>query len=307
MVANSRFHYRHDRTVEISFPLGGIGTGSIGLAGNGRLIDWEIFNRPNKGSFNGFSHFAVRAERSGKVIDARVLQGDLHPPYSGIINGPGFNSFGFGPSREFLTGLPHFESLEFTGEFPIARLDFVDEKFAGKVRLTAFNPFIPLNDFDSGLPAAFFEFEVENTSSETLAYTLSGTLSNPLPANNLHTIKRETNRAYLHLASDSPEAAEAAKTGSGDLTLGVEGKEISSQAYWYRGGWFDNLEIYWQDFYQPGELKPRSYPAEKAGANNSGSLAARFTLPPKGHRRIRFAITWNFPYYENYWNIHGVF
>lgn len=33
---------------EISFPLGGIGTGSVGLAGNGRLIDWEIFNRPNK-------------------------------------------------------------------------------------------------------------------------------------------------------------------------------------------------------------------------------------------------------------------
>ena len=30
---------------EISFPLGGIGSGSIGLAGNGRLVDWEIFNR----------------------------------------------------------------------------------------------------------------------------------------------------------------------------------------------------------------------------------------------------------------------
>ncbi|MGD0006299.1 MAG: GH116 family glycosyl-hydrolase, partial [Anaerolineaceae bacterium] len=58
MVTNPRFHYSHAQTREISFPLGGIGTGSIGLAGNGRLIDWEIFNRPNKGSFNGFSHFA---------------------------------------------------------------------------------------------------------------------------------------------------------------------------------------------------------------------------------------------------------
>ena len=115
MVTNSRFHYCHERTREISFPLGGIGTGSIGLAGNGRLIDWEIFNRPNKGSFNGFSHFAVKVERNGNVVDERVLQGDLHPPYSGAINGPGFNSFGFGPSRELLTGLPHFQSLEFTG------------------------------------------------------------------------------------------------------------------------------------------------------------------------------------------------
>ena len=56
--------------------MGGIGSGCIGLAGNGRLTDWEIFGRPNKGGNNGFSHFAVKAERIGQVIDARVLHGD---------------------------------------------------------------------------------------------------------------------------------------------------------------------------------------------------------------------------------------
>ena len=29
--------------------------------GAGRLVDWEILNRPNKGSTNGISHFAVEA------------------------------------------------------------------------------------------------------------------------------------------------------------------------------------------------------------------------------------------------------
>ena len=33
----------------ISFPLGGVAAGSIGLGGRGQLINWEIFNRPNKG------------------------------------------------------------------------------------------------------------------------------------------------------------------------------------------------------------------------------------------------------------------
>lgn len=47
--------YNDDYTREISFPLGGIGTGSIGLAGNGRFVDWEIFNRPSKGSTNNES------------------------------------------------------------------------------------------------------------------------------------------------------------------------------------------------------------------------------------------------------------
>ena len=57
--------YTGDRLSQISFPLGGIGSGCIGLAGSGRLIDWEIFNRPNKGSINGYSHFAVKPNATG--------------------------------------------------------------------------------------------------------------------------------------------------------------------------------------------------------------------------------------------------
>ena len=105
---SSPFLYQGSKTSQISFPLGGIGSGSIGLAGNGRLIDWEIFNRPNKGSINGFSHFAIRAEEKGKVISARILHGDLPAPYMGEMNEGHFRSYGWGPRRENLTGLPHF-------------------------------------------------------------------------------------------------------------------------------------------------------------------------------------------------------
>ena len=45
--------YSKQKTKSISFPLGGIGTGCIGLAGNGELKDWEIFNRPNKCTRHG--------------------------------------------------------------------------------------------------------------------------------------------------------------------------------------------------------------------------------------------------------------
>ncbi len=296
------FVYRNRQTREISFPLGGIGTGSIGLSGSGRLVDWEIYNRPNKGSFNGFSHFAIRAERASQVVDARVLHGDLHPPYSGSLSGNAFNSFGFGPNRETLAGLPHFREVEFTGTFPLARLRFLDEAsgFPGEVQLLAFNPFIPLNEFDSGIPAAFFEFKVTNTSSETLTYLLAGSLSNPFPANNIHTIYEESQRTYLHLRSDSPVPG---PTGPGDLTLAVEGGEISAQAFWFRGAWFDNLEVYWREFScQPGGLKPREYPPDRAGEKNTASLGSRFTLPPGQSQRVRFILSWSFPIFENYWN-----
>lgn len=303
MAVRTRFVYQGSQTREISFPLGGIGTGSIGLAGNGRLIDWEIFNKPNKASFNGFSHFAVKVEREGQVIDARILQGDLQPPYSGSINGPKYNSFGFGPSRETLAGLPHFREVKFTGEYPLAVLSFLDRAFPGQVTLTAFNPYIPLNAFDSGIPAAFFAFDVTNNTGGALTYTLAGTLSNPLLADNLHRVYFEGataagDRTFLHLRSSQPSGA----VGAGDLTLGLEGGEHSAQAYWFRGAWFDSLEVYFREFSQPGGLKQRSYPEENAGAGNSGSLASRFTLAPGESRQVRFIIAWNFPLVENYWN-----
>ena len=69
----NRTLFEKQSTNEISFPLGGIGTGSIGLAGNGRLIDWEIFGKPNKGSVNGHTHFAVKAEKNGELDDARII------------------------------------------------------------------------------------------------------------------------------------------------------------------------------------------------------------------------------------------
>ena len=101
----NHFLYKGNKIKEISFPLGGIGTGCIGLAGNGRLLDWEIFNRPNKGSVNGLSHFAVKAEVDGEVLDARILTGDMPPPYSGENMGRSSHSFGFGPPRGYMAGL----------------------------------------------------------------------------------------------------------------------------------------------------------------------------------------------------------
>ena len=77
------FIYRDEQKREISFPLGGIGSGCIGLSGNGRLIEWEIFNRPNKGGRNGFSHFAIKAESNRQVLDTRVLNGAYEKEFTG--------------------------------------------------------------------------------------------------------------------------------------------------------------------------------------------------------------------------------
>ena len=191
---------------------------------------------------------------NGKTLDARVLNGDLHPPYQGTHHGMG--GFGFGPSREYMTGMPHFREVVFRGEFPFANLAFKGSKFPGRVRMMAFNPFIPLNDVDSGIPAAFFEIEVKNTTDEALTYTIAGALANPFPGNNLNTVDQSDDVTALHLTSDAHEPDDVKY---GDLSLATDAEDVSWQQYWFRGAWFDTLEVYWNDLMAPGKLNNREY------------------------------------------------
>ena len=110
--------YEGEKLKKISFPLGGIGTGCIGLSGNGSLTDFEIFNRPNKGGRVGYTFFALRAEFPGGRTVTKVLQGD----HCGDLTG----YEGTGADRKTMCGFPHFQSVTFDGSFPIARLTFRD-------------------------------------------------------------------------------------------------------------------------------------------------------------------------------------
>lgn len=290
------FVYKDAKVREISFPLGGIGSGSIGLSGTGHLVDWEIFNRPAKGSRNGFSHFAVKAEAKGKLLDARIMHGDVPPPYSG--NGLGvFQGFGFGVARETLSGLPHFRKTEFHGSFPLAEIRFSDPAFPGQVALTAFNPFIPLNDKDSSIPAAFFVITIRNDSRQAIDYTVAFTIRNPAQAKTTNRLSQENGVHLLHLTGD----VDPADVKYGDFAIATDATDVSGQEYWYRGwGGFESLGVYWQDFAKPGRLCSRNYPTP--GNGDHGILAARLHVPAGESASSRFVFTWNMPNCYNYWS-----
>ena len=300
MLEGLGFTYQKEKTRQISFPLGGIGTGCIGLGGEGRLIDWEIFNKPNKHSRNGFSHFAVKAEDlDGNLIDARILNGPLQPPYEGSVTPQAYDGFGFGPAISTLAGFPHFEESVFHGAFPFAAIELLHPDFPGEICFGAFNPFIPNNERDSSIPAAFFNIHIKNDTAAPLTYTVVGALTNPLPADNVHQYVQQEGMHCLHLGTTA-FGDDAANFHLGDMTLATNAKDASCQLYNYHGGWFDALEVYWRDLCAPGKLKPRHY--EQAGANNTALLAAHRTVQPGESCDLQFVIAWNFPNMENYWN-----
>ena len=286
---------------EISFPIGGIGSGCVGLDGTGRLVDWEIFNRPNKGSLNSFSHFAVKVEAQGRTLDARVLHSDLLGSHMGrYMDRPGHVGYGYGPARELMSGVPHFRDSAFHGEFPKARVEFIDETFPGAVALEAFNPLIPSNADDSSLPAAFFTAEATNTGAAEATFTFAFTLGNPSRRPHTHADVRGAAFQGLRLGDDQ---ADADAPDYGCLAFGVPaGDEMQAQRYWYRGEWFDNLGVFWQDFTAPGPLRARDYPPASSAREDLATIAVARTLRPGETWRQRFLLVWFYPNYENYWS-----
>jgi len=287
-----RTTYTGTRTRELSFPLGGIGTGSVGLAGNGGLIDWEIWGRPNKGTVNGHTHFAVKAEKDGKPVDARVICGDIDKN----LNGQTGMNFGFGLSNTTMEGFPHFRNCVFEGEFPIATLSFSDEDSPAEVKLTAFNPLIPHHAKESSIPAAFFSYTVTNRSADTLNFSVAATLKNPVaPSHNRVYRDGSTTGVFLRKWEED-------KFTYGDMTLATDAEDISYQENWYRGGWFDNLETYWRNFTEQSRFKNRHY--EETGKGDCATLCVHHTLAPSESFTVRYVIAWYYPVKPDQWN-HG--
>jgi len=291
--------YTGEKRREICFPIGGIGSGCIGLDGTGRLRDWEIFNRPSKGSINGFSHFGVKAEADGKTIDARIMNADLMESYMGRIIPHSYEGYGKGPTRNLLSGVPHFRDSEFLGEFPMGEVRFVDETFPGGVKLEAFNPFIPSNPDDSSIPAAFFTAEVRNTTDRELTYTFELSVNNPLKHEHLSRLAAGEHFRGVELYDDFDDAD---SPEYGRLVFGVPASEnVQIQQHWYRGEWFDNLQIFWQNFTAPGVLQDRVYDDARPG-DDIATVAVRATVAPGECWRQRFLIGWYVPNYVNYWS-----
>ena len=158
------------QTKLISFPLGGIGAGSLGLGGRGQLRDWEIFNKPQKGNSPQYAFASIWAQHGDRPPVARILESRIQPPYEGNT-GLGFAN---------VPGLPRLESCTFTGEFPLASIAFHDPDLPVEITLEAFTPFIPLNADDSGLPVAILRYRAVNSGASKVSAAIALSIENPV-------------------------------------------------------------------------------------------------------------------------------
>jgi uncharacterized protein (DUF608 family) len=139
--------YQSGRHRDVRFPLGGIGTGNVELGSDGRFTTWQLFNTLR----DGHVPFCL-AVRCGDT--ARLLQTEGGPNW------------------------PRVKSIEMTGEYPIADLEFHDEALPVRVSLSAFTPFSPLDAALSSLPVACLVARVHNPTDQEQTVSLGAFLQN---------------------------------------------------------------------------------------------------------------------------------
>lgn len=271
---------------EIAFPLGGIGTGTIALGGRGNLRDWEIFNRPAKGNIPPYTFIAIYAKKAGRQPVARLLESNLQPSF---VAGPGMP-----PER--LCGLPRLRKATFKGEYPLARIDFEDKALPVNVSLEAFNPFIPLNEKDSGLPVAILRYTVTNPTREKVDCSIAFNIQNPL-GRELGGLVNEyvDNKSFrgLKMTHGKPKEGDPL---DGSMALVTTHTDVDVITNWERTGWWDAYRTFWYDFITDGRLNERrEKDPEPDKSSGIGALCARVTLKPGESKDILFLLTWYFP------------
>ena len=296
--------FRGQNLSQIAFPLGGIGTGTVSLGGRGNLQDWEIFNRPAKGLNLPFTFFAVRVKSDDGYL-AKVLESRLLPPYT--------SSHGLPNSR--VSGLPRLDSASFRGEYPFAYIEFSDRDLPLEIQLEAFNPLIPLDDFNSGLPIAIFYFTLKNRSYTVLEGTLAFSMLNPVGYDgkvSLRNIYGVNNRFAPCFGSNLNEFIEEAPLRGirmsnlkykkedplyGSIAVATTWKDITYTLRWLRSGWFDDLQDFWDQFRTEERLKEEKFPEPSPeGQTDVATLGLNFELLPGEEVKLPVFLAWFFPY-----------
>lgn len=270
--------YTGEYASRIAFPIGGMGTGMFCVEGSGAISNLSLHHRPEV--YNEPTMFA--AIHLKEVKDGtKILEGQI----------PDWKKFG-APNSALggggTWGLPRFKESTFTTHFPFATLDLKDDKLPVKVKMTAWNPFIPTDADDSSLPVAGFEYEFYNTSNKDVEAIFSYNTRNFMYVHDKGTsFIQSTDKGFIL----SQTGTEAEPYHQGDFAIYTDNPETVVNHNWFRGGWFDPLTICWNDLTSG---KMNTSPEKEPGAPGA-SLFVPFKLKPGESKTIRLFMAWYVP------------
>lgn len=284
--------YDQEHTYKIALPIGGIGTGTVSLGGRGNLQDWEIMSRPAKG-YNPSSgretaaFFTLFTDINGKK-DLRLLEGPV-PFY--LYEG---NSGAIATNH----GLPRFSNVSFDAAYPFGQVHLSTPLLPVEVKIKAFNPLIPGDIDNSSIPMAVLDFELTNTTTKDIPFSICGTMQNFIgedgsegkAVGNKNTYARSGDISGIVFSSDGVDK----KVDQwGEMSLATTSKgSVTYRTAWLPERWGSSILDFWDDLSMDGKLENRT---DNVSNKPMASLAVSEILPAGAKKTIRFLITWYFP------------
>jgi len=262
----------------IAFPVGGIGTGMICFEGTGALSNVSLFHYPQL--FNEPCTFAAihvdGYENGTKVLEAPV------PDYKYFGRSRGGNGSG-----GTTWGLPRFDEGVFEARFPFATLSLRDDDVPLDVKIVAWNPFIPNDEDNSGLPVGGFEYSFTNTSSETVKAVFSFNTKNFAKASETtHTFIGKMDCGFTLNQDPEPEKPYSET----HVAVWASSEDVSVDYGWFRGRWYDALTMAWNKV-ASGDTTP----SEPKEGSDGASLYVPLELKPGQTKVVHLRIAWYVP------------
>ncbi|MCG6915015.1 non-lysosomal glucosylceramidase [bacterium BMS3Abin03] len=309
-------HYEGKNIEKIAMPVGGIGTGTISIGGNGQWHDVEIMNKPALGYYGSdspkrapFFMFWLQDDKGNKKTKSLMGPVPLSEYQNSENNLVSLPNFGF----------PRFAESTFDAAYPFATVTFEDDDMPVTAKLKTFNPFIPADAEASGIPIAVIRYEIKNKTDKPLKVAIAGSLDNfigmdgskkietifrsyPYPVgakNNKNIIRQSENIKGIFMVSDSVDKRDIAWGTIALATTSFKDSEIIS----YRTelnpeGWNSDINDLWNDFEDDGVFENKIY--DRKVDSPRGALSVKFTLKPKESREIQFLLSWYFPNRKNW-------
>ncbi len=225
--------------------------------------------------------FAAISMKDGSI--ARVIEGPV-PEWKKF----GQHDAGLGGRGGATWGLPRFETAAFEARFPFCELQLQDKAMPVAARLKAWNPFIPTDADNSGLPVAGLEYSFENRSAKPLELVFSYHARNFMQQEGAPNAITETANGFVLSAGGTP----AAPHKEGYFAIFTDNAATAVDHCWFRGDWFDPLSMVWNTVSAGGIRTQQAIAAGAPGA----SLYVPLQLKAGEKKTIRLMMAWYVPH-----------
>lgn len=270
--------YTGEYTSRIAFPIGGLGTGMFCVEGSGAISNMnirhktEMLNEPTM-----FAGLYLKGVDNGSI----VVEGQV----------PDWKKFGQPQSTKGYGGtwgLPRFKDCVFEVKFPFAKLRMSDDELKMDVTMKVWNPFIPTDENNSGLPVAGFEYTFKNKYAKEVEAIFSYNSKNFVDIRNGGASIRPIENGFII----SQKGTETQPFHQADFAIFTDEPETKVNYCWFRGWSFDSFTMCWNEM-SSGVIKEN--PANMADAPGA-SLYVPFRLQPGESKTIRLYMAWYVPF-----------